>query len=372
MFNKHANEVYSEYSPKHRNATECVDYMKELMEVPYAGFADKFFNWSHSHSHSFDVGSEIHNLRSYMYYIPVYISCINCELMICAKLRDILIRYLKLNINEIDQESAHLHAIQAVSKLCQHSLQRPHMAKYIFTNPTTQLLISQFITDCCTKLLILNENVFPLYGAARQNFFRFMQALLKNSKIWPNSWGNTLKQHIDKFSISIMYPIKIFAEYLFEDMCKSVFAKGNNDNLVVSDENRMKCHLGKSLMLYSLIFKNELNPFYFHSKWAQEDTYLVSYFRDDVEKINKANTGPQQMITMLKTHFEFLKSGMKSYHIACQWTQCNVQKKDTKDNINCVWKKCSRCQLARYCTRRCQKMDWNYGQHKSICSLNPT
>ena len=56
----------------------------------------------------------------------------------------------------------------------------------------------------------------------------------------------------------------------------------------------------------------------------------------------------------------------KKREMQCLWKKCNVRAKDMdKDKLY----KCSRCKVARYCSRRCQKKDWNIGCHKELCVL---
>ena len=45
----------------------------------------------------------------------------------------------------------------------------------------------------------------------------------------------------------------------------------------------------------------------------------------------------------------------------CQNVGCNVQRKYGK------LYKCKKCKCARYCSRKCQKIDWNRNQHKKYC-----
>ena len=54
---------------------------------------------------------------------------------------------------------------------------------------------------------------------------------------------------------------------------------------------------------------------------------------------------------------------MKLKSIECQWRGCNQRiNGDTK------FKKCKGCKMVRYCSRKCQKLDWKLN-HKHICHL---
>ena len=63
--------------------------------------------------------------------------------------------------------------------------------------------------------------------------------------------------------------------------------------------------------------------------------------------------------TILKAKDETEKS------MKCLWIECDKSAKDLEDG---KLQKCSRCRVARYCSKECQKRDWKYGQHKEICN----
>ena len=53
--------------------------------------------------------------------------------------------------------------------------------------------------------------------------------------------------------------------------------------------------------------------------------------------------------------------------VECQWKPCCKENRYHKNNSNGKFKKCGHCKVARYCSVRCQKLDWNRGDHKQIC-----
>ena len=55
---------------------------------------------------------------------------------------------------------------------------------------------------------------------------------------------------------------------------------------------------------------------------------------------------------------------MKKREIECSWKGCNIKAKDV---VNGKLYKCTKCRVARYCSKYCQKRDWKYGNHKHIC-----
>eukprot|EP01084_Bolivina_argentea_P309187 534786_1 len=50
----------------------------------------------------------------------------------------------------------------------------------------------------------------------------------------------------------------------------------------------------------------------------------------------------------------------------CQWISCHNSKQKQKRK-NLKWYKCSMCVIVYYCSKRCQKLDWNKGYHKKFC-----
>ena len=49
----------------------------------------------------------------------------------------------------------------------------------------------------------------------------------------------------------------------------------------------------------------------------------------------------------------------------CLWIECDKTAKDMKcEKLS----KCKRCRVARYCSKRCPKLDWKYGDHNNICT----
>ncbi len=56
-----------------------------------------------------------------------------------------------------------------------------------------------------------------------------------------------------------------------------------------------------------------------------------------------------------------------SVHRACAYLGCTNMRGSGEEKLARKCKKCSRCQLARYCGGECQRADWPH--HKVACSL---
>ena len=55
----------------------------------------------------------------------------------------------------------------------------------------------------------------------------------------------------------------------------------------------------------------------------------------------------------------------KKKEMECLWAGCKRIAWTTQRGTLYL---CKRCKVARYCSRRCQKKDWERGEHKSVCS----
>merc|ERR1712032_815321 len=49
----------------------------------------------------------------------------------------------------------------------------------------------------------------------------------------------------------------------------------------------------------------------------------------------------------------------------CQYRKCE----NIRHAAAGKWYKCARCGLTAYCSKRCQKLDWEYGYHRKYCPL---
>ena len=56
---------------------------------------------------------------------------------------------------------------------------------------------------------------------------------------------------------------------------------------------------------------------------------------------------------------------MKKENMKCLWHECENKAYHLRSKR---LYKCKRCRVARYCSKYCQKRDWNFGDHKQICN----
>eukprot|EP01084_Bolivina_argentea_P212777 361609_1 len=82
-----------------------------------------------------------------------------------------------------------------------------------------------------------------------------------------------------------------------------------------------------------------------------------------LEKLLKNVSLKQYEIQQFRSK-EQIKSSVKNVnkYIYCNNAKCLVKHSQTK------WYRCKRCRIAFYCSKRCQKYDWNRYDHKWLCS----
>ena len=61
------------------------------------------------------------------------------------------------------------------------------------------------------------------------------------------------------------------------------------------------------------------------------------------------------------------KRGALLRAVTCQWKLCDKENRYHTNKDVGKFKKCGSCKSVRYCSIRCQKLDWNRGCHKQIC-----
>ena len=123
---------------------------------------------------------------------------------------------------------------------------------------------------------------------------------------------------------------------------------------------------------------NQLNGFERVNKVQTLLTCFVSLFEND----NNYNGYPlqyyHQQISKLVYFSQnvFLDKNNSNNHLYLQWKnatmlkniQCNVCHVNCNDSTK-QFKKCHGCKKAIYCSKQCQKIDWNSNNHKYICKL---
>eukprot|EP01084_Bolivina_argentea_P032000 59203_1 len=54
---------------------------------------------------------------------------------------------------------------------------------------------------------------------------------------------------------------------------------------------------------------------------------------------------------------------ISTQNMQCHWRFCAKRRKHVKKLYKCV-----KCRVSRYCSKKCQKLDWKNGCHKILCA----
>eukprot|EP01083_Nonionella_stella_P262591 892742_1 len=68
-------------------------------------------------------------------------------------------------------------------------------------------------------------------------------------------------------------------------------------------------------------------------------------------------------ISVYTLELMYVRNRHNNANAICFWERCKNRK------INTTLYKCSKCRVAKYCSKKCQKKDWNKGMHGSVCTL---
>eukprot|EP01084_Bolivina_argentea_P272161 463301_1 len=217
---------------------------------------------------------------------------------------------------------------------------------------------------------VRNDFQYSMFDIILESFRRFLFLLLQHS-----SKLKTLKLS-DKFKCRKIciaeLPYKI-------NKLIDMFLPITHDDKVFSD-------IILPLVVLLLIFDREFK--FRHIDWRKSIVNSETIQTKDYQRLLSLLHSNQSEFDIMrvkcttkKRWIEYLKSFpvyfvyLNTIHandenVECQWRKC----KNTKNSINKTstkktWKKCKGCRVARYCCRRCQKLDWKFGFHKKICKI---
>eukprot|EP01084_Bolivina_argentea_P128168 226590_1 len=114
-------------------------------------------------------------------------------------------------------------------------------------------------------------------------------------------------------------------------------------------------------------------------KQSLHDAKSVDTLRETLKKIVHKNyfSGHKLLLLCLEDKYQLDKSYkyfrhtiklahlIKRDEMQCQNIKCNMRRIDTK---NAKLYRCKNCNVVRYCSKRCQKYDWNKNDHKYYCN----
>eukprot|EP01084_Bolivina_argentea_P073956 134177_1 len=131
----------------------------------------------------------------------------------------------------------------------------------------------------------------------------------------------------------------------------------------------MKFEVGKKCveaMFILFCFILYFTDYYGLSVWRNWNTIISEC--DFASTVSRAITALRKNEYLAKTVDYFRKYAQKSFirkwkNMKCENERCGNKRIELKK----LFKKCKSCQVARYCSKHCQKIDWNQNDHKRIC-----
>ena len=145
------------------------------------------------------------------------------------------------------------------------------------------------------------------------------------------------------------------------DAVNSNFDDGVNNLRLIAHIIRRKVQQGipldahnAELILAVIQSYNEL----FINLWYKDDTSKLLIYLEDWDVGNHESFINKLMATVPQ----------ETHSIKWQWKYCDNEYY-MDEGMAKKLKKCENCKYSRYCSSRCQKLDWNRGLHKLICNL---
>eukprot|EP01084_Bolivina_argentea_P003657 6879_1 len=323
--------------------------------------------------------------------------CENCRIIMSYKILDWIFESLQYIKDSKATLEFVLGYVVIIASLLSGCLTKAHTANIIVGGSYQHSSITKFVefavevfTGANHRCATTEWNDNKIFKSALIEFSGFIKLLLKHSYQFDNSWWNfddihgtaqfDLRPHYEKISHHIYY-------FLSHECISKLYGLPDFE-------------LGRDLLLplitfFYLFVVIKLMPSYYtvwkaqteqrcgNKHWyynlltvlCQNDAFLIR------EKIifymvnfDKPHIWKQMILNYIKSISQFniyltnKEKELKYIYIECQWYRCTNRKIDLiEKGKKCEWKKCSGCQIARYCSRICQKLDWNKGFHSNIC-----
>ena len=146
----------------------------------------------------------------------------------------------------------------------------------------------------------------------------------------------------------------------FYDMLK----RFNNAKLQYSDQGVDCAKNVKKYFCDILVLKKKIGKIKSHNKriaFLEESINKYNKDRYDAEKITNCNKQLPLVLSILNTkkHHLHWKNVLFQKDVKCHYCNTNCDKIQLKV--------CKRCRKTYYCSKKCQKKDWNWRLHKLVC-----
>eukprot|EP01084_Bolivina_argentea_P170657 295713_1 len=294
-----------------------------------------------------------------------------------------------INKSKAESVKSTIHSIifiHQIFKIYAFALERANIAKYLLSKtpqslPNILYFISLSIDGMIAFFYYTTGKDNKIQIALLHNLFDcfsiFIKRLLQHSLKFNTLELNSCDADIQRNVFALPYKIQKFVTIILTDM------KYNKTHTLrqkyLNNTYDIKDNIIIPLCVLTLVFESEFYPF--HEKWksiitqqldlwSQIDIFLPGLFHKFSSEV-KLRYSKRKWVKKCKSIpvcSQYLKMKDKTLRfdkVECQWRKCKKTKQDVMDKH--MWKKCKKCQVARYCSRKCQKLDWKYGIHRAVC-----
>ena len=353
---KHILEDKCKLHPNHDPSSfvTCLNYIGNLMNCALIG-------WIKQISPRLDLSpSNIHyKFKESIFINPNEIKCKNCKIILCIFLGHHIRKYFSRyddndNFKTLLQGKRSIFAkimlIYMTSRLLKYCFSSWHTTKYFITNDTfipfrTKLAVLNFINFGIGTLLAFHKPMTEndrmdaiIFRITCESLTDLLRVYMKHYNRYKDTeWFRGLAQR-NKCEIhdELEHYAQILPKYFKEQrliLIKRKTGDSFKNNIWTHHHVINKCI--KRLLIFNQMIQ------------GNDDKILNGKFAKYLKMKGK------------KDKFLRLKS------IECQWKYCTRK----NDNNTDKFRKCKGCRLSRYCSKKCQKLDWNKGCHKQICAL---
>eukprot|EP01084_Bolivina_argentea_P245442 410934_1 len=190
------------------------------------------------------------------------------------------------------------------------------------------------------------------YNSIALSLFQFARNI---KLIRKKHWKLLLSAHFEYFSvwlefIKMQLQYELYLEYQWGYECMFCLIV-----VICFAMQRIKNKRYKNGLKKLIMFVKD-NVSHKYDKSMRREYMLIQSFLI-LEDINQAKTLYESYLVFAKNVYETKRNDMQ-----CQNSKCKIQRRDKN------MRKCKGCHVARYCSKKCQKYDWNANMHRMYCN----
>ena len=184
--------------------------------------------------------------------------------------------------------------------------------------------------------------------------------LMQKSKYW----RKYIKLKMDFVTMMYHYIVHVMDKDISETGAAMVICVQSMIVMFMDYKHEIPVKLQSKYDEYIAKYRKEMMSIY-HQAADVDSDYNKQLVRDSCASMMRVMEGGRNGLSDHVKSWMFELGDVTKQSMQCLWIKCDKKAKDLEDG---QLRKCSRCRVARYCSKQCQKRDWKYGQHKEICN----